>query len=230
MLKIGLMAEFNPDSETHAATLVALQHSAALLGEQITSKWIASHEITADTYRHYDGFWFNTGKPCKNLAKVLELVTLTRQMGLPTFGTCAGFQHLMLELGQNVLRLKEAAHEEYNPQSSTLLITRLGCSLAGREMRISLERNTQVRMLYGCDVVTERYYCNFGVNPDHVDAIKRSPIRIAGSDSEGIIRVIELQEHPFFIGTLYVPQVGSTLEQPHPLVTGFLRAVAAAKK
>jgi CTP synthase (UTP-ammonia lyase) len=71
----------------------------------------------------------------------------------------------------------------------------------------------------------ERYYCNFGVNPDCIDELKQGPLKVSGSDAEGEIRVIEHPDHPFFIGTLFVPQMRSIPERPHPLVTAFLRAV-----
>ena len=66
---------------------------------------------------------------------------------------------------------------------------------------------------------------NFGVNPDKVQLLKSGPLRITGSDTEGEVRVIELPNHPFFLGTLFVPQARSTLSHPHPLVNAFLSAV-----
>lgn len=72
---------------------------------------------------------------------------------------------------------------------------------------------------------TESYYCDFGVNPDYVDELRRGPLRISGADDEGEIRVIEYPGHPFCIGTLFVPQARSRPAAPHPLITAFLRAV-----
>ena len=70
----------------------------------------------------------------------------------------------------------------------------------------------------------EQYYCNFGVNPDKVPLLRKGPLQITGSDAEGEVRVVELPDHPFFVGTLFVPQLRSTPERPHPLVTAFIRA------
>ena len=63
------------------------------------------------------------------------------------------------------------------------------------------------------------------VNPDCIGDLKQGLLNISGSDAEGEIRVIEHPDHPFFIGTLFVPQMRSTSEKPHPLVTAFLAAV-----
>ena len=70
----------------------------------------------------------------------------------------------------------------------------------------------------------EEYYCNFGIDPSVVPLLKEGPMRIAGTDPEGAIRVLELPEHPFFVATLYVPQTHSRFDAPHPLVTSFLQA------
>ena len=100
------------------------------------------------------------------------------------------------------------------------------CSLVGREMSLTFAPGSQVAGIYGSLSATEEYYCNFGVNPGKVELLKSGPLRITGSDAEGEVRVIELPGHPFFLGTLFVPQARSAPAQPHPLVSAFLRAVA----
>jgi len=75
--------------------------------------------------------------------------------------------------------------------------------------------------------VKEEYLCNFGVNPEYVDALRRGLLRVAASDAEGAVRAVELPGHPFFIGTLFLPQHRSTTTAPHPLVTRFLNVCAA---
>jgi CTP synthase (UTP-ammonia lyase) len=96
-------------------------------------------------------------------------------------------------------------------------------------MRLRFTAGSQVATIYGTLSATERYHCNFGVNPEYVPLLKGGPLQITGSDSEGEVRVIELPGHPFFIGTLFVPQTRSTLQRPHPLVTAFLQAVAESR-
>jgi len=92
-------------------------------------------------------------------------------------------------------------------------------------MTLSFAPNSLVATYYGALSATEKYYCNFGINPEFVPLLKTSDFGVVGSDAEGEIRVMELVGHPFYVGTLYVPQSRSTVEAPHPLVTGFLRAI-----
>lgn len=94
-------------------------------------------------------------------------------------------------------------------------------------MSLTFAENSLVATIYGSRTATEQYYCNFGVNPEYVSLISSGSLKVTGSDEEGEVRVIELPGHSFFMGTLFVPQARSTPETPHPLVTAFLKAVAA---
>jgi CTP synthase (UTP-ammonia lyase) len=131
---------------------------------------------------------------------------------------------MVLEYARNALGFREAHHEEYDPYASTLFISELTCSLAGRTMELSFTPGSRVAGIYAALTAKERYYCNFGINPDCVDVLKEGPLQFTGADAEGELRVLELPGHPFFLGTLYVPQARSTAARPHPLVTEFLRA------
>src|SRR6266404_1645379 len=96
-------------------------------------------------------------------------------------------------------------------------------------MMITLKPGSVVARAYGRTTIEEEYRCNFGVNPDYVDILHGSSLRIVGSDAEGVVRVVELPEHPFFVGTLFVPQLSSTPSAPHPLVSSFIQACCALK-
>jgi CTP synthase (UTP-ammonia lyase) len=131
----------------------------------------------------------------------------------------------IIEYARHVLMIQDAQHAEYDPYASRLFISELTCSLAGRKMAVQLDPDSKAARAYGATNITEQYYCNFSVNPDTIDTLKRGPIDIVGSDAEGEVRVVEYPEHPFFVGTLYVPQMRSTTETPHPLISAFLQAI-----
>jgi CTP synthase (UTP-ammonia lyase) len=131
---------------------------------------------------------------------------------------------MILEYARNVLGFKDAQHAEYDPYASQLFISQLTCSLAGREMRLSFGEGSKVASIYGALSATEQYYCNFGVNPQYVPLFRKGPLVVSGSDEEGEVRVIELPKHPFYVATLFVPQMRSAPGKPHPLVMEFLRA------
>ncbi len=222
---IAVLGEYNPSYEPHQATDAAIEHSKTLLGADIDAEWISTQVIDEKHLSDYSGLWIAPGSPYKNLEKTLCAIQYAREYQIPCLGTCGGFQHMLLEYARNVLGVKDASHAEYDPYASNLFISELPCSLVGREMRLNLVAGSQVAGIYSATSTREHYYCNFGVNPDYVPLLKQGPLRVSGSDAEGEVRVVEHPGHPFFIGTLFVPQQRSTPERPHPLVTAFLRAV-----
>jgi CTP synthase (UTP-ammonia lyase) len=223
---IALLGEYTPTFQPHISTDAAIGHSKNLLEIEITADWISTDDINHKLFERYSGIWIAPGSPYKNMDKTLWAIRYARENNIPCFGTCGGFQHMVIEYARNVLGFKDAQHAEYDPYASSLFISQLSCSLAGREMQLEFTPGSRVAKIYGNLSATEHYYCNFGVNPDCIDKLKQGLLTISGSDAEGEIRVIEQPDHPFFIGTLFVPQTRSTAEKPHPLVTAFLAAVA----
>lgn len=222
---IALLGEYSPAFPPHASTNAAIGHSRKMLGVDIAANWVSTEDIEPKLFERYSGIWVAPGSPYKSMEKTLWAIRFARENNIPCFGTCGGFQHIIIEYARNVLGFKDAQHAEYDPYASKLFISQLACSLAGREMQLSFVAGSKVAEIYGGVSATEHYYCNFGVNPDCIRELKNGPLKISGSDIEGEARVIEYPGHPFFIGTLFVPQTRSTPEMPHPLVTAFLRAV-----
>ena len=224
MTRIALLGEFDAAFPPHPATTAACAHSAGALREQLTATWISTEHATLEALRDVSGVWIAPGSPYRNLPNTLAAIRYAREKGMPCLGTCGGFQHIILEFARNVLGFQDAQHAEYDPYASHLFVTQLDCSLAGRELMIALAPESRVARIYGALEAREQYYCNFGVNPDKTKLLRSGELQVTGSDAEGEIRVVELPAHPFFIGTLFVPQLRSSAERPHPLVTAFLRA------
>lgn len=225
---IALLGEYTPAFSPHVSTNAAIEHSCNILRLDLSAEWVSTAEIDGQLFERYSGIWVAPGSPYKSMGKTLWAIRFARENKVPCLGTCGGFQHMIIEYARNVLGFEDAEHAEYDPYASRLFISKLACSLAGREMRLNFLPGSQVAAIYGSASAKERYYCNFGVNSDYVDVLKQGPMRISGSDAEGEIRVIEHPGHPFFVGTLFVPQACSKPEQPHPLVTAFLRAVVGS--
>lgn len=225
---IALIGEYTPTFPPHVSTNAAIEHSRKMLGEEITVDWVSTEHIDQQLFDRYSGIWVAPGSPYKSMEKTLQAIRYARENNIPCFGTCGGFQHIIIEYARNVLGFQDAQHAEYDPYASKLFISRLTCSLAGREMQLNFTPGSQVAAIYGSLSATEHYYCNFGVNPDCVHELTKGQLKVSGSDVEGHIRVMEYPDHPFFIGTLFVPQTRSSPGNPHPLVTAFLQAVIHA--
>ena len=81
-----------------------------------------------------------------------------------------------------------------------------------------------VDAIYGSKSAFEQYYCNFGLNPAYQSRLHAAGLQIVGTDADGEARILALPQHPFFVATLFVPQLTSTAERPHPLIVAFVKA------
>ncbi|MBK9306430.1 MAG: CTP synthase [Nitrospira sp.] len=223
-MKLAIVAEYDPSFEPHVQTDAAIAHSASALGLDVQSEWISTADADITTLSEFDGIWFGPGSPYRNLNRTLDAIQFARERDVPTLGTCGGYQHMVIEFARNVLGIRDAQHEEYDPSASCLIVSRLACSLVGHEMGILLAPGSRTAAAYAAALIIERYYCNFGVNPDYVDQIALAGFDVVGMDAEGECRVMELSHHRFFVGTLFIPQAKSRPDHPHPLLNAFLLA------
>jgi CTP synthase (UTP-ammonia lyase) len=221
--RIGIVGERIPDFPPHLATDAALEHTAEALGVELDARWIATDEELPEL----DAIWCAPGSPYRSLYGALAALRHGRERGVPTLGTCGGCQHMLLEFARNVLGFEDAQHAEYDPDASRLFVTPLVCEVAGRTMHVTLDPAT--RLYGGATEVQEQYYCNFGLNPDYREQLDAAGFRITGVDADGDARVFELDGHPFYVATLFVPQMRSERGRPHPVVTEFVAAAAAVR-
>ena len=225
MKKIALIGEFDPTRDNQIATVRAIDHSARFLGVAVESEWVSTADITDDLFRRYHAIWVAPGPKFKEQEKLLWAIRFAREQKIPCFGTCGGFQHIILEYARNELGFPDAQSAEYDPESAHIFISEFACSSRGREMKLKFMPGSLVARLYDGLEAIERYYCSFGVNPVFVERLRSGRMKITGEDPEEEIRVVEWPDHPFFLGVLYIPQARSLPDQPHPLVSGFLKAL-----
>lgn len=224
-MRLALIGEYSDSFEPHIQTTVAIEHSARHLGIEVNAVWISTADLSQQTFADFQAIWIAPGSPYKDFLKTLWAIQYARENGIPCLGTCGGFQHMVIEYARNVLELRDAEHAEYDPYAKRLIISRLTCSLVGKELPIRFTEGSKIAQFYGATKATERYYCNFGINPAAVPSLMNDEFRPVAFDDDGEVRAMEISTHPFFIGTLYVPQALSTFENSHPLVTEFLRVV-----
>ena len=221
-IPIGIIGDFNPANPTHVGTNAALESAAACQFEWLPTD--APHD-----YAKFDGLLCSPGSPYRSEAGALRAIQYARENQIPLLGTCGGFQHIVLDYARNVAGVNDAGHEENDPESSTLFVSRLTCSLVGKTMNVSIRPGTLAHRCYATNSAEEAYYCNFGLNPEYRDVLSKAGLAVSGEDQDGEARIVELPGHPFFIGTLFVPQMRSTKERVHPVIRAFLEAATAIR-
>jgi len=192
-------------------------------------RWVATDRLASEGPSLLAGaaaVWCAPGSPYRSLTGALVGIRWARAGGVPFLGTCAGFQHAVIEFARNVLGHERAGHAEYGEAGDVeLFIDELLCSLVGQTMRVDIV-DDELLVLYGTEHPVERYYCRFGLSPRWAPTLHEAGLRIAAVDAEdGETRVMRLAGHPFFVLTLFVPQTSSTPAVPHPLVVSYLRAL-----
>jgi CTP synthase (UTP-ammonia lyase) len=227
--RIGIVGEFQSNFAPHTAIDAAVEHALAADPSRppIASEWVATsdaEDLNKEELAAFAGWWIAPGSPYRSMNGALRIIRYAREHDVPLLGTCGGYQHVVLEYARNVLGFADAAHAEYDPYASDLFITALSCSLVGQTMTVMVRKNTTAARLYLSSRTTEKYYCNFGLNLNHLPALTAAGLVVSGTDQDGEPRILELPSLRYFLATLFVPQTSSTPEAPHPLIGGLLRA------
>ncbi len=231
-VRVGIIGDFDPNFRPHTATEEALSHAAHSANVTVEPEWLPTLPLetnAAETVNRFDALWCAPGSPYQSINGAVEAIRLTRLGDRPFIGTCGGFQHAVIEYARNVLGFADAQHAEYDPYASNLFISELACSLAGQQMRVQIREGSKAHEYFGARETEEQYYCNFGLNPEHQSLIDKGGLHVVGVDQDGEARILELPEHPFFFATLFVPQLTSSRERPHPLITSYLRVAVNDK-
>lgn len=222
-IKIGIIGDFELERPSHKATNEALNHCANYLGINIDLQWLPTKLLERDTHKYvsdFDGLWCSPGI-YKSMKGTLNAIQVAREKNYPFIGTCAGFQHTVIEYARNKLGIN-AQHAEYAPDDSNLVITALSCSLVGQTRKIFVNKNSKVYKFYNATEVEERFTCNFGINPNYQKLIDESGLKVTGTDENGAVRILELSQNTFFIATLFQPQLSSLPTHPHKLILAYL--------
>lgn len=224
-LQIGLIGDFDQAVTAHRAIPLALQLAAGALSQPLEFDWLATDSMPdAKGLARFDALWCVPGSPYRSMEGALRAIRFAREQRVPFLGTCGGFQHAVIEHARNVLGWADADHAETAPQSGRAVISALACSLVEVSGEVRLKPGSHIGAAYASEHATEGYHCHYGLNPVFTARLTRSPLRATAHDAQGDVRAIELDEHPFFVCTLFQPERAALRGALAPLVVAFVRA------
>jgi CTP synthase (UTP-ammonia lyase) len=224
--RLALVGDRSTSVQAHVKIPVLIRALARGADEAIELYWLHSTTITApEDVDRFDGIWIVPGSPYEHPEGVLAAIQAARTRLIPLLGTCGGFQHLVLEFAHNVCGLTAVEHGEQHPEASELLLVPLQCKLFGEEATVTIADGTTAARAMGAGSTTERYFCRYGLNPGYVAVLESHGLVISGRDDLGDARVAELPDHPFYIGSLFQPELSSDATWVHPLIASFAEAV-----
>ena len=227
--RIAIVGDHVPTMETHRAIDEALRHVSAAQRRSVEWNWIGTAQLATAPeamLSGVDGVWLAPGSPYASMDGALAATRFAREHNVPFLGVCGGFQHALIEYARNVAGIPDADHAESTPGAAVALIAPLACSLVGKSGSIFLDPTCRTAAIYGRWRIVEHYHCQYGLNADYRAALESAGLHVVGEDDHADARVVELPGHPFFIATLFQPQLASTAESPAPLVRGFVDVAA----
>ncbi|MFB6890369.1 hypothetical protein ACFCX4_13755 [Kitasatospora sp. NPDC056327] len=205
----------------------------ALAGREqlvLDAYWIPTGDAAAPgALDGFDAVWLLPGSPYRSEDGAVAAVRTARERRIPFLGTCAGFQHAVLEYARHVCGIGRAAHGESHPGEEDLVIVPLSCSLVGHEGAIRPTPGSLAEHVLGAARTTERYHCAYGLNEAYLERLRAGGLRFTGADDSGEPRILELaaREHPFFLAALFQPELAGDGTRAHPMIRAFAAAAVA---
>jgi len=226
--RLALVGDRSPHVRAHQRIPVLLDALRRHEGLALDSYWIPTEDAAGggDSLAGFDGIWLVPGSPYRSMEGGLAAARRAREGLIPFLGTCGGFQHALLEFARTVAGAGNAAHAEYTPGEDELLIVPLACSLVGHELAVRVTPGSLAERALGTERTVERYHCSYGLNQAYLSVLRQHGMRFTGEDDDGEVRIAELPGHPFFLLTLFQPELAPAEPRPHPMIRAFARAVA----
>jgi CTP synthase (UTP-ammonia lyase) len=225
VIDIAVLGDRNLEYVTHRELDAAL----ALCPEWARGEWVATDSEVPAVLDRADGVWIVSGGPYRDDDAVYAAIGHVRERGTPLLATCSGFQYVVVELARSLAGI-DAHHAEIDPDADALVAAPLVCSLVGEERPVTCVPGTRLAELCGTEPFPGFHWCNYGLADEFVDALTAAGVVISAHAPYAGVEGIELPGHPFFVATLFQPQVGALAGRPlHPLIAAFLEAARAAQ-
>lgn len=226
-IRVALVGDRNPTVTAHRAIPIALDLATEACSCSVEAIWwhTASLSDPPSQLVGFDGCWCIPASPYANAAGALAAVQLARERRMPFLGTCAGFQHAIIEYARDVRSMPEADNAEDNPASSMPIISKLSCSLVEATQEITTMSGSRIRKAYGAGIICEQYRCRYGLNRDFQSMLLDDDLWFTAHDENGEVRAVELRSHPFFVATLFQPERRALKHEAPPLVIAFVEAM-----
>ncbi|WP_299185586.1 CTP synthase [uncultured Aquimarina sp.] len=238
---IGLIGKYVELQDSYKSILEAFIHAGAenevkVNVESIHSEYI-DDETIATKIAHLDGILVAPGFGERGIEGKIKAVQYARENKLPFFGICLGMQMAVIEYSRNVLGLKDACSVEVDENTAypviSLMEEQKNITDMGGTMRLGawdceLVEDSKVSEAYGSSFITERHRHRYEYNDQYKEQLEKAGLKTTGVNPKtGLVEIVEIPEHPWFVGVQYHPEYKSTVANPHPLFVAFVKAAVA---
>ena len=238
VVRIGLIGKYLELQDAYKSILEAFVHAGAVNESQVQIINVHSEYITpenvAEKLGGLDGLLVAPGFGMRGVEGKITAVMYARENGLPFFGICLGMQMAVIEYARNVLGLEGANSTEMDEETRNPVIDLMEeqkeVTEKGGTMRLGaypchIQPETLAHSIYGEEMITERHRHRWEFNNKYLDQMIEAGMVASGKNEEtNLVEIIELPNHPFFIGVQYHPELKSTVENPHHIFVHFVKA------
>lgn len=235
---IGLIGKYVELQDAYKSILESFVHAGAMNECKVQVQYIHSEFITEDNVSEklfgLDGLLVAPGFGHRGIEGKITAVKYARENGLPFFGICLGMQMAVIEFARDVLGIKEAHSAEMMPETSEPVIDMMEeqkkITMKGGTMRLGaypcdIKEGSLAHRIYGAAQVSERHRHRYEFNNKYLEQFEQNGMIASGRNAAtGLVEIMEIPAHPFFIGVQYHPELKSTVENPQPLFVHFVKA------
>lgn len=235
---VGLIGKYVELQDAYKSILESLIHAGAMNECKVEVRNIHSEYLTpenaAEKLQNLDAVLVAPGFGSRGIEGKIDAIRYAREEHIPFFGICLGMQMAAVEFARNVLGHADAHSTEMNADTKNpvihLMDEQKDIQHKGGTMRLGsyncvLTDDSKLAGIYGSTNIAERHRHRYEFNNDYIESFEKAGMIPVGKNPEnGLVEVIELQNHPFFIGTQFHPEYKSTIENPHPLFVAFVKA------
>lgn len=242
-VNIGLVGKYVELPDAYKSIVESFVHAGAQNETKVNLKWIHSEEINeqnvAEMLANLDGVLVAPGFGERGIDGKLSAVKYVREKSIPFFGICLGMQCAVSEFAQNVLKLKGAGSTEVNPKTKypviDLMESQKGVTQKGGTMRLGayacdIKKSSKAHQAYGKSKIKERHRHRYEFNNAYLQQFEEAGMVATGVNPENnLVEIVEIPEHPWFVGAQFHPELRSTVLNPHPLFVRFVKAALEHK-
>jgi CTP synthase len=235
---IGLVGKYVELKDSYKSIAEAFIHAGASLETEVVLEWIHSEGITKKNVEaklgHLDGVLVAPGFGSRGIDGKIDTIQFVRERGIPFFGICLGMQCAVIEFARNVLGLKEAHSTEIKEYAADPVIDLMAeqkhIRNMGGTMRLGaypceLKPGTKAEAAYGTSLIEERHRHRYEFNNAYLADFEAAGMVASGLNPDtGLVEVVEISSHPYFVASQFHPEYASTVLTPHPLFVSFVKA------
>ncbi len=244
-VKIAVVGKYTQLADSYKSVAEALGHGGIANNAGVDISWVSSDmftsaDRTAEVLNDYDGMLVPGGFGVRGVDGMVAAVRHARESGIPFFGICLGMQTAIIEFARHVMGLKGSDSSEFAPDcpdpvislmESQQHVTDMGGTMRLGAYPCKLAPGSRAAEIYGEALISERHRHRYEVSNKYRDAFVENGLVLSGlSPDESLVEIVELPDHPWYVGCQFHPELKSRPTRPHPLFASFIGAALVRKK